>query len=159
MIGPHYLNATRKICLRLKDCRSAWAVTGSLGMALQGMDLEIHDIDLQTDQRGAFEIEGLLREYVVKPVEYLASSQIRSYLGALEIDGVKIEIMGALQKLVGEQAWEDPVPVEQHRLWVDLEGMQVPVLSLVYEYEAYRKLGRFEKAEKIKRWLEGEAGR
>ena len=78
MIELRYLKALRKICLRLNNCQSAWVVTGSLGMALQGMDIEIHDIDIQTDQRGAYEIEDLLSDYVVMPVEYSASKRIRS---------------------------------------------------------------------------------
>ncbi|MBA7706967.1 hypothetical protein ES703_115828 [subsurface metagenome] len=35
----------------------------------------------------------------------------------------------------------------------EAEGMRLPVLSLSYEEQAYRKLGRTEKADKIKEWL------
>jgi hypothetical protein len=31
--------------------------------------------------------------------------------------------------------------------------MHVPVLSLEYEYQAYRKLGRKERADKMEKWL------
>jgi hypothetical protein len=31
--------------------------------------------------------------------------------------------------------------------------MRLPVLSLEYEEEAYRKLGRLEKADAIRKWL------
>jgi len=154
MIEVRYLNTLRKLCIQLSDCQSNWVVTGSLGMALQGMDLEIHDIDLQTDQRGAYEIESLFSGYVVKAVHYSASERIRSHLGSLEIEDVKVEIMGDIQKLLDNQVWEEPVKVEKYRHWVNFEGTQVPVLSLEYEHQAYLKLGRLEKAEKIKRWLE-----
>jgi len=33
--------------------------------------------------------------------------------------------------------------------------MQVPVLSLEYEYQAYLKLGRIDKAEMLRKWLQG----
>lgn len=33
--------------------------------------------------------------------------------------------------------------------------MQVPVLSLEYEYQAYLKLGRIDKAEILRKWLQG----
>jgi hypothetical protein len=36
-----------------------------------------------------------------------------------------------------------------------IEGIQIPVLSLEYEYQAYLKLGRIEKAERLKKWLQG----
>lgn len=123
-------------------------------MALQGMDIEVHDIDIQTDRQGAYEIEDLFSEYIVKAVHYSASERIRSHFGSLEIDGIKVEIMGDIQKLIDSQVWEEPVKVEQYRRWVNFEGMQVPVLSLEYECDAYLKLGRIEKAAKIKRWME-----
>jgi hypothetical protein len=123
-------------------------------MALQGMEIEVHDIDIQTDQRGAYEIEKRLSEYVVKPVRFSASAGIRSHFGILEMDGIKIEIMGDIQKLLAGHTWEQPVKVEQHRCWVDIDGLRIPVLSLQYEYQAYLKLGRVERAEKLKKWLE-----
>jgi len=154
MIEPKYLNALRKICSQLDSCQSHWAFTGSLGMVLQGMDVEIHDIDIQTDQHGAYEIENIFSEYVVNAVHFSASERIRSHFGSLEIDGIKVEIMGDIQKLLDSQVWEEPVKVEKYRHWVNFEGMQVPVLSLEYEYQAYLKLGRIEKAEKMKKRLE-----
>ena len=155
MIDPKYSNPLRKICDRLSDSQLLWAVTGSLGMALQGMDIKIHDIDIQTDQSGTYEIAGLFSEYVVEPVHYLASESMRSHFGILEIDGVKIDIMGDVQKLLENQTWEEPVKVERYLRWVNFDNLLVPVLSLEYEYEAYRNLGRLQKAEKIKNWLDG----
>jgi hypothetical protein len=123
-------------------------------MALQGLDIKVNDIDIQTDQQGAYEISGKFPEFVVAPVRYLESERIRSHFGKLDIDGVKVEIMGDIQKWVDQQTWEEPVKVESYRSWVEIEGMQIPVLSLEYEYWAYLKLGRVEKAEILKAWLQ-----
>jgi hypothetical protein len=153
-IEPQYLSALCILYARLKDCCLPWAITGSFGMALQGMDIQVHDIDIQTDQHGAYEIESKLSEYVVTPVRYAGSERVRSHLGKLEIEGIIVEIMGALQKRVDEHTWEEPVEVELYRRWVELEGMHIPVLSLEYEYQAYLKLGRFEKAERLRTWLQ-----
>jgi hypothetical protein len=127
-------------------------------MALQGMDVEVHDIDLQTSRDGASEIEGLLSDFVTTPVRLSASERIRSYFGSFEVDGVRVEVMGDLQKWV-DGAWEEPVDVESYRRWVVVEEMRVPVLSLDYECEAYRKLGRVERAEQIRRWMEKGRGK
>ena len=62
--------------------------------------------------------------------------------------------MGDIQKLLDNQVWEEPVKVEEYRHWVSFEGMQVPVLSLEYEHLAYLTLGRIEKADKMKKWME-----
>jgi hypothetical protein len=156
MIDPRYLNTLRRICDRLNNRPLKWVVTGSLGMALQGMDIKIHDIDIQTDQNGVYEIERLFSEYVVKPVHYLASERMRSHFGNLEIDGVKIDIMGDVQKLMDDQTLEEPVNVERHLRWVNFDNLFIPVLSLEYEYVAYLKMGRIKKAEKIKNWLDGD---
>lgn len=123
-------------------------------MALQGVPVTVHDIDIQTDEDGAYEIERCFSECVIKPVRYSLSEQIRSHFGTLEIDGIKVEIMGDLQKRLGDQSWEEPVKVESHKQWVEIDGMQIPVLSLEYEYHAYLKLGRSEKAEILRNWLQ-----
>ena len=62
--------------------------------------------------------------------------------------------MGDIQKRLIDQACEEPVKVERFRHWIECEGIQVPVLSLEYESQAYIKLGRTEKAEAIKKWLD-----
>jgi aminoglycoside-2''-adenylyltransferase len=157
MIEEQYLAALHKIHARLKDCKAIWVITGSLGMALQGLDLNVHDIDLQTDRLGAFEIESKFSQNVIEPVHYFPSERMRSYFGKLEMDGIQVEIMGELQKRLDGNTWEEPVNVEYHRRWVDFDGMQLPVLSLEYEYQAYLKLGRVERAEMVQKWLQAHA--
>jgi hypothetical protein len=149
-----HLQALMNICSRLRDTPLDRAVTGSLGMALQGVELPVHDIDLQTDEEGAYAIESCFPECVVKPVAYTVSERIRSHLGALEINGVKVEIMGAIEKHMDDGSWGAPVQVGEYRRWIEVRGLQVPVLSLQYEVEAYRSMGRTERADMLKRWLE-----
>jgi hypothetical protein len=48
--------------------------------------------------------------------------------------------MGDIQKRTDEKTWEEPVRVETYRRWVNFDEMQIPVLSLEYEYQAYLKL-------------------
>ncbi len=158
MIPERHLAALKIICDRLSDMPTAWAVTGSFGMALQGMEVEVHDIDLQTSDTGAYEIGERLSEYVVQPVRLLPSERISSHFGVCEIAGVKVEIMGSVQKWIDGQGWEEPVDVALHRRFVKIGEMRVPVVSLKYEYEAYRKLGRAEKAAAIKRFLDESQG-
>ena len=154
MTRTQHLSVLRKICAHLEDSGINWVVTGSLGMALQGVLVQVHDIDIQTDKDGAYEIERRFPKYMIKPVGYSVSERIRSHFGALEIDGIKVEIMGDVQKHLGNQSWEEPVKVERYRCWVEIDGMRVPVLSLEYEYQAYLKLGRGDKAETLRDWLQ-----
>jgi hypothetical protein len=154
MTTSQYLKVLKKILTKTKDSPISWAVTGSLGMALQGVPVEVHDIDIQTDEDGAYDIERCLAEFVVRPVRYRESDRIRSHFGVLEIDGIKVEIMGALQKRIDDQLWEDPVEVERYKRWAQIGNMRVPVLSLEYEYQAYLVLGRNDKVEILRAWLQ-----
>ncbi len=129
-----------------------WVLTGSAGMALQGAPFEVNDLDIQTDRDGAYRLAELLRDCAVTPVRFLASEQVCSHLGEYEVAGVKVEVMGAVERLVAG-VWERPVDVRAHRRWVDVDGLSVPVLDLAYEVQAYRKMGRVERAEALQAWL------
>ena len=153
MIPQIHLQVLRKLYERLKDSNVNWVVTGSLGFVLQGVPVEPHDIDIQTDKEGAYEIERFFSEFVVEPVRFKESERIRSHFGALMIEGVKVEIMGDIQKKVNDE-WEPPVDIDKYKRFVQIEGMEIPVLDLEYEYQAYLKLGRVEKAKMLKKFLE-----
>ena len=158
MLDIVYLKVLRKINARLNNTSVNWAVTGSLGFALQGVPVEPNDIDIQTDKRGAYEIKRHFSEFMIKRVTFSSTERIRSYFGELMINGIKVEIMGDIQKSLEDGSWENPVDLKYHKRVVEVEGMQVPVLSLEYEYQAYLKLGRMDKAEMLRKWLQGEHG-
>lgn len=152
-IPPAHRAALRRLHERLTADGLRWAVTGSLGFALQGMPVAVRDIDIQTDRDGAYRIAALFAASVTLPVAYRADERIRSHFGTLALDDVAVEIMGAVQKRLADSAWEDPVDIAHHRQFVAFEGLRVPVLSLAYECQAYRRLGRLEKAALLERWL------
>jgi hypothetical protein len=149
-----YLKVLQILCAGLKDLPEPWAVTGSLGFLLQGSDVQVHDIDLQTNRDGALAIESRFITNSIQPVVFSQADRIRSFLGALEIDGIRVELMGDLQKRMPDGTWEEPVDVRQYRRWVEADGYQIPVLDLEYEYLAYRILGRIEKAQVLREWLD-----
>ena len=157
MIGAHHLRVLRKLYDRLSGADIDWAVTGSLGFALQGVPIEVHDIDLQSDEAGVYAIERLFSEFVIRPAVLSSKHNIRSHLGALLIEGVEVEIMGDIQKPNVDGTWEEPTDLARHKRFVEVEGMRIPVLSLEYEEQAYRKMGRIEKAEMLRQWLESSA--
>jgi hypothetical protein len=150
MLDERYLNVLEIILSRLEHLSHPWAVTGSLGLFLQGIEVEVHDIDLQSSKEGAFFIEKVLEKYVIRKVEYLESERIRSFLGELKINGIKVEIMGEVQKRLQGGEWESQSDLSHSIRWVRLKGLSVPVFNLEFEYRAYRMLGREEKMEKIR---------
>ncbi len=153
MLPRKYIDVLRRLYSELEDSKVTWAVTGSVSFCLQGMPVNPDDIDIQTDEPGAYEMERLFRENLVEEVEFSSTGQIRSHFGAFKIDGILVEVMGAIQKF-HEDEWEDPVNIDKHKRLVVLKEMEIPVLDLSYEAEAYRKLGRLGKAEQLKRYSE-----
>lgn len=158
MLDRRFNQPLRIIAEHLAGQSVNWALTGSTSFALQGMDMPVHDIDVQSDIAGAYQIEHLLRTYRAQPVATLESERIRSHFGALEIDGIRVEIMGGIQKLREDGRWEEPVDPAEYRLFVPFERWQLPVLSLAYEAQAYLRMGRVEKAEQIREFLARRGG-
>ena len=156
MLPADFLDALRLIYERLAAVQVCWAITGSFNFVLRGAPLRPGDIDLQSDVVGASALEEALSEYVVCPVSYRESLEkgIRSHYGKLDIQGVPVEIMGAVQKRLPDGSWEVPVEVEQFRTFIEYEGMRVPVLDLAYEIQAYHTLGRHEKAAMLEMWMQ-----
>ena len=160
MINPSFLDVLRKLYMRLNVTNINWAVTGSLCFALQGVPVEVvHDIDLQSDEAGVYEIERLFADSVTRKVALSSSNNIRSHLGALMIDGVKVELMGDVAKRPDDNSeWDEPTDLNRVKRFVTIDDMRVPVLDLEYEYQAYLKMGRTAKAQMLREWLDHLSG-
>lgn len=154
MVDKAYLEVLRKIHARLHGSGVNWVLTGSLSFALQGVPVEPHDIDIQTDAAGAYEIGRRFSEFVTRKVVFSSAEKIRSHFGVLVIDGITVEIMGDIEKRLEDGTWEKPPDLASYRRFVVVDGMQIPVLSLEYEWQAYLKLGRVAKAEILKKALD-----
>lgn len=151
-----YLAALHLIHDRIAGASLDWALTGSVAFALRGLDFSSPgDIDLQTDTAGAYVVEQRLAEYSVRPVHISQTERIRSHFGALQIEGVTVEIMGDIQHKRPDGTWTDPVDIPARREWVEVDGLRLPLLSLAYEAEAYRRIGRPETARRLRAWMAG----
>jgi hypothetical protein len=152
MLPEKYLRVLHEIYNKLKVLNINWVITGSTSFIIQGIPLKSNDIDIQTDKEGAYQIEECLKEYSTSKVCLLSNGKISSHFGCLEIDNIKIEIMGDIQKYVND-TWEEPVNLEEHKRYITLDGMNLPFLDLEYEYKAYLKMGRVEKAMLLKEYI------
>ncbi|MBS3765430.1 hypothetical protein KGY71_02800 [Candidatus Bipolaricaulota bacterium] len=155
MIPDEHLNVIQKLYTRIKGKDINWVLTGSTSFCLQGVQVTPNDIDIQTDEDGAYEIADLFSDRVIKEVEFSSTGRIKSHFGALMIHGILVELMGAVQKFYDGE-WEPPIDVNTHKRTVELEGMEIPVLDLAYESRAYRRFGRVEMAEKLRNHAEKE---
>ncbi|HOG46093.1 MAG TPA: hypothetical protein PLJ35_11475 [Anaerolineae bacterium] len=152
MIPESHWSVLRRLCAQLQGI--AWAVTGSVGLALQGVPVDVHDIDIQGSETSVYAIERCFAGHVRQAVHLRASEAIGSHFGVLEIDGVMVELMGGLQKRLPSGAWEPPIDVARLRHLVEARGLRIPVLPLEHEYEAYLIMGRTAKAALIKETID-----
>ncbi|MFP4591085.1 MAG: nucleotidyltransferase domain-containing protein [Halobacteriales archaeon] len=147
----------RSVVEALDPVAVPWAITGSTALALRGLDLEPADVDLQTTAGGAYAIESALPGRIDRPVRFVASHRIRSHFGTMAVDGVAVEIMGAVRTRRPDGTWTAPTSVRANRRLLKALGVTVPVMRLEHEVGAYERLGRLDRAATI-RELTGSTG-
>lgn len=148
MIPEQHKRALKIIHARVENSGINWVVTGSVSFCLQGVPLTPNDIDIQTDEKGAYEIEELFSQRIIREVKFSSTERIKSHFGAFELEGVVVEIMGDVQKFY-DGKWEEPIDIDRHKKYLTFEGIEVPVLDLSYEAKAYRRYGRLKRAEEL----------
>jgi hypothetical protein len=144
----------RLIASQLHGTSINWAVTASCSLALQGVQVAVHDIDVRTTAQDAYALESVFRPYQKRRVTFASTGIVQSHFGALEINGVEVEIIGDMQHRLADGTWEPIVDINRFKVWVALDDIQLPVMSLPYLYEGYQLLGRTDKIEVLKRWFE-----
>jgi glyoxylate reductase len=158
MLPPSHDRVVEALLDALQHSGVVWVLTGSAGFALQGVPVQPRDVDVQTDEKGAYAIEGILKarfpRSVVDPVGMREAPLVRSHLGRMDILGLRVEIMGDIQKRKPDSPWEPPLDLKSLRTFVPWRSWSVPVLPIAYEREAYLRLGRSERAEALGRFLE-----
>ena len=138
---------------RLESARIDWVLTGSLAFALQGLPYAPNDIDIQTDEKGAYVFGDLMAEFKVVAVHPRRDSPLlRSHFGSFNVRGVQVEVMGDMQKVAVDGTWESPPKLSELRRYFDFEGLRVPIFPLNYEAESYGKMRRFDKARTLAEW-------
>jgi hypothetical protein len=125
-------------------------VAGSLSLALQGVNVVPHDIDLLTDRQGALRINAMLKKYEKKAVDYAETDKVSSFFGIFEIQGVKVEVMGDYRERQGTK-WVSLSRRLANPKIIEVDGMRLPVSSLEDQLVSYRRLKRPKDAEKVRK--------
>jgi hypothetical protein len=141
---------------RIPPTEYLWVLTGSAGLRLQGVDIPVNDLDLQTDGKTIFRLEKQLSEFMKTPVHFWKSEHTLSYHGQAEINGLQVEFLGDMRHLRSDGTWEPPLNIESVLVWIHGHNLKIPALSLDHEASAYEKMGRIEKAELIRAALRKE---
>ena len=140
-----HVQALKTLLDRIPPEKFDWVLTGSASLRLQGVDVTVHDLDIECNSQVIRKIEQALSEYITTPVHLWESGRIRSLDGKAQIDGVEIEIISELEALRPDGSWERLIDFDQ-KFWLEWQGLQVPLLPLAAEAVAYAEMGRDEKA-------------
>lgn len=135
---------------RVPPAEYLWALTGSAGLRLQGVDIPVNDLDLQTDGQTIFRMEKMLAKFMKMRVHLWESEHTLSYHGQAEIDGLQVELLGDMPHRRSDGVWDSPLDIESVLVCVAWRDLRIPVLSLEHEARAYARMGRLEKAEPIR---------
>jgi hypothetical protein len=153
LIPPDYLAVLRKLYNRLEETDIVWVLTGSLGLAIKGIPLTPHDIDIQTDRAGVYEFARIFADDLEQEPFFWETQHTQSWVAQFEMEGIQVEVMGDMRHRDEEGGWDDPPNLEAVRLYIQVAEMRVPTLSLDFEEEAYRSMGRYDKAALIGQYL------
>lgn len=153
-LPAQHMNVLSFLMERISSPDHLWAVTGSAGLRLQGVDVPVHDLDLQTDATTIYLLEKELAEFIKVPVHVWETDHTLSHHAQAEIDGLEVELLGDVHHRAEDGAWLPPLDIPSVRVWVEWHDVVVPVLSLAHEAVAYAKMGRTQKAELIRAVLQ-----
>jgi S-adenosylmethionine-dependent methyltransferase len=140
---PRWREVLRRVARRMEAAGLHYKIVGGASLALHGLPLPVGDIDVEMDVLGAYQFQELFPAEAVRPVALSEGEAYRSHLGHFIFGGVRIEVMGDLQRRAGE-GWVTTATVTETS--VDLDGEPVRVSWLEEEALAYIRRGRLDRA-------------
>ncbi len=144
MLPASHQSVLDQVYDRLAGSDIEWAVTGtgSVALVLHGVAVNCGDLDLVTSAGGVEQIEHLFAREVVTGSRLVTRDGLRGHVGRLRVENVEIELLGDVQNATPGDTWTTPLSVEQHRVWIELNGRRYPVLSLDHLHDVYARMGR-----------------
>jgi SAM-dependent methyltransferase len=141
----------------LNATSATWALSGSCCLALHGVLLTPHDIDIITDQEGAHRIGAALQQVAEErqAVAWGEGQHIHSHRGIYRLGEIEIDVVSAGELREGED-WIPPGPPSEWQTeTMRLPGSEVTItaFTMQYEHDAYRRLQRDDKVRLIEERL------
>jgi S-adenosylmethionine-dependent methyltransferase len=140
---PRWRAALRQIAARLDAAGIGYKVVGGAALALHGVDVQVKDIDIETNVEDAYRFGALFADNVELPVTLAASDAYRSHFGRFRVAGVSVEVMGDLERREGDD-WTPTATCTETT--VDLDGVPVQTSWLEEETLANIRRNRLDRA-------------
>lgn len=150
--SPQFKKTISFLTQKLKDHK--YAFRGTTSLVLQGVDMNVDDIDILCDKETANVLNRKLKSYLKKEIAYKESDKFRSYFGELEIEGTKVEVMGDWQIKDAKGEWSHPFDASGGEITEKrVNGETVKLTTVGTELKMYTLMGRWSALAKIKRQL------
>lgn len=128
----------------------SWMLVGSCNMAIHGMDMAVRDVDICVNKKEFKKVHSLFSKFGKMVMEQFPSRfGGTAYKMTISVEGVDIEFLGE-----GTQNIYSEVLANEDFNKLEIFGAKIYVNKLENEYLAYHKMGRTEKAAKIKEYLD-----
>ncbi len=129
-----------------------WCLVGSAALAVRGLDVSPGDVDLITSEQGAEDLDGLLHDHRIEPLQrsegWIWRSFGRAFLGG------RLEWVGGVNDGADRPEVSDFGPEALSRLEVvRWRGVEIKVPPLDLQLAVNERRGRAERASQIRRWL------
>lgn len=139
---PRWRVVLRQLAQALNAAGIDYRVVGSAALALHGIDVTVHDLDLEMSRADANRFQARFAAQATMPVAWRESEHLRSYFGRYEIDGVQVEVMAEFERR-RRGRWLPSLSATRDER--DLDGTPVRLLSLEEEVLAQLRRGRLQK--------------
>lgn len=148
---PQNFNAAVKIIIHeLKNLQ--YAIRGTAGLLLQGMDMNVDDIDILCSKETALKCNDSLKKFMVEKVDYKESDKFKSYYGKFNIEKVQTEIMGNWQIKNRRGKWSAAFQASPSEItYIKKDKMEIPVTRIETELQMFMLMGRWNAYHKIKK--------
>ncbi|OGD69567.1 hypothetical protein A3E89_02050 [Candidatus Campbellbacteria bacterium RIFCSPHIGHO2_12_FULL_35_10] len=124
-----------------------YALIGSANLYIQGLEINPRDIDILTTPEDIKKIDEILGEYRTKEIFFDESGGRNSFRSYYVIDGVEIEVLGNVNN-----DYRDVKSLD-NKIYVEFDKIKIPCISLAEELNTYERMGRTEKYEMVKNFL------
>ena len=140
---PRWRTVLSQIAIQLEQVGVSYKVVGGASVALHGVCESVKDLDLEMGIEDAYRFQELFSANTIQPVDWRESQFYRSHYGIFDFDGVKVDVMGDLERLqAGTWVSSYTKTLEQ----VEIHNVPIRVSWLEEETLAYIRRGRLNRA-------------
>lgn len=147
------ISVSEFLCKKLESVD--WVFIGSFNLAIQGINIEVNDIDILTNKEGFVAISRILREFKQQRNKK-DNINFKSNFNIFLVKNVKVEVMEDLKYKNNKGKWVKLYDLSDRR-FIEFNNIKYPIIPLKKAYEAYIKTEKIKTVEKIRDFMKSKS--